>query len=135
MLFFFFFKQKTAYEMRISDWSSDVCSSDLGVGKGRAYPRREGAEEGDRRAGPIGEPRRMIRAAALAMMLLLSGCTLRPLYGGGGDGAVATTLRSVAVAPIEGRAGWLVRPALEGRLGAKGEEAAHRPDDGAGDGI
>src|SRR3546814_5883925 len=31
MLFFFFFKQKTAYEMRISDWSSDVCSSDLEV--------------------------------------------------------------------------------------------------------
>src|SRR3546814_16016869 len=30
MCFFFFFKQKTAYEMRISDWSSDVCSSDLG---------------------------------------------------------------------------------------------------------
>src|SRR3546814_2975293 len=29
-VFFFFFKQKTAYEMRISDWSSDVCSSDLG---------------------------------------------------------------------------------------------------------
>src|SRR3546814_5348405 len=29
----FFFKQKTAYEMRISDWSSDVCSSDLAVGK------------------------------------------------------------------------------------------------------
>src|SRR3546814_9479665 len=30
---FFFFKQKTAYEMRISDWSSDVCSSDLGSNK------------------------------------------------------------------------------------------------------
>src|SRR3546814_4210370 len=30
-VFFFFFKQKTAYEMRISDWSSDVCSSDLFV--------------------------------------------------------------------------------------------------------
>src|SRR3546814_10371652 len=30
MFFFVFFKQKTAYEMRISDWSSDVCSSDLG---------------------------------------------------------------------------------------------------------
>src|SRR3546814_4957072 len=29
-LLFFFFKQKTAYDMRISDWSSDVCSSDLG---------------------------------------------------------------------------------------------------------
>src|SRR3546814_8934892 len=32
---FFFFKQKTAYEMRISDWSSDVCSSDL------FFPRRQ----------------------------------------------------------------------------------------------
>src|SRR3546814_4206243 len=31
--FFFFFKKKTAYEMRISDWSSDVCSSDLGPGE------------------------------------------------------------------------------------------------------
>src|SRR3546814_3382462 len=30
--FFFFFNQKTAYEMRISDWSSDVCSSDLRLG-------------------------------------------------------------------------------------------------------
>src|SRR3546814_3897500 len=29
IILFFFFKQKTAYEMRISDWSSDVCSSDL----------------------------------------------------------------------------------------------------------
>src|SRR3546814_1788740 len=33
---FVFFKQKTAYEMRISDWSSDVCSSDLGVGQHQA---------------------------------------------------------------------------------------------------
>src|SRR3546814_2322220 len=38
---FFFFKQKTAYEMRISDWSSDVCSSDLA--------RPFGAELRDRR--------------------------------------------------------------------------------------
>src|SRR3546814_19718624 len=33
-MFFFFFKQKTAYEMRISDWSSDVCSSDLDIDLG-----------------------------------------------------------------------------------------------------
>src|SRR3546814_6577012 len=43
--FFFFFKQKTAYEMRISDWSSDVCSSDLRagsfVGPSTRGPRRE----------------------------------------------------------------------------------------------
>src|SRR3546814_5451651 len=38
MLFhFFFFKQKTAYEMRISDWSSDVCSSDLPPGGNGLY--------------------------------------------------------------------------------------------------
>src|SRR3546814_6995389 len=35
LLVFFFFKQKTAYELRISDWSSDVCSSDLSPSKGR----------------------------------------------------------------------------------------------------
>src|SRR3546814_7153723 len=35
---FFFFKQKTAYEMRISDWSSDVCSSNLSFGRGYSRP-------------------------------------------------------------------------------------------------
>src|SRR3546814_20961809 len=40
---FFFFKQKTAYEMRISDWSSDVCSSDLVVmDRRRRQQRRNG---------------------------------------------------------------------------------------------
>src|SRR5216117_44420 len=34
MLCFFFFKQKTAYEIRKGDWSSDVCSSDLGLKRG-----------------------------------------------------------------------------------------------------
>src|SRR3546814_14767165 len=43
--FFFFFKQKTAYEMRISDWSSDVCSSDLGGAVGnRAAMGGRGAQ-------------------------------------------------------------------------------------------
>src|SRR3546814_8315789 len=37
--FFFFFKQKTEYEMRISDWSSDVCSSDL-IGRESISHRR-----------------------------------------------------------------------------------------------
>src|SRR3546814_9908883 len=46
-LIFFFFKQKTAYEMRISDWSSDVCSSDLHalgvvvVGEAEVVARRQ----------------------------------------------------------------------------------------------
>src|SRR3546814_16173904 len=38
---FFFFKQKTAYDMRISDWSSDVCSSDLSIGHQAAAERSE----------------------------------------------------------------------------------------------
>src|SRR3546814_7186063 len=37
MFLFFFFKQKTAYEMRISDWSSDVCSSDLPARLGHTH--------------------------------------------------------------------------------------------------
>src|SRR3546814_1690948 len=43
LVLFFFFKQKTAYEMRISDWSSDVCSSDLAVLEGltQGIDRRE----------------------------------------------------------------------------------------------
>src|SRR3546814_1915359 len=41
---FFFFKQKTAYEMRISDWSSDVCSSDLIAGARKTY-RSHGKEQ------------------------------------------------------------------------------------------
>src|SRR3546814_16491165 len=43
----FFFKQRTAYEMRISDWSSDVCSSDLGsMTKRKIFPDAEAALAG-----------------------------------------------------------------------------------------
>src|SRR3546814_7960394 len=41
-MLFFLFKQKTAYEMRISDWSSDVCSSDLVVGLAHDAQARAG---------------------------------------------------------------------------------------------
>src|SRR3546814_1781004 len=66
----FFFKQKTAYEMRISDWSSDVCSSDLcgGNGKGRGPDRPTSTESGPfRRTGaaafrlPVGTAGRQSR--------------------------------------------------------------------------
>jgi LPS-assembly lipoprotein len=59
----------------------------------------------------------MRRAALLALMLALAGCSLRPLYAGGASGPVAQALHGVQVAPIQGRAGWLVRTALEDRLG------------------
>src|SRR3546814_11135020 len=45
MSHFFFFKQKTAYEMRISDWSSDVCSSDLG--QRQLHDRGQQADPGE----------------------------------------------------------------------------------------
>src|SRR3546814_4038363 len=53
-MFFFFFKQKTAYEMRISDWSSDVCSSDLrlgGIALGNILHRPIGQREGGKPGG------------------------------------------------------------------------------------
>src|SRR3546814_3584240 len=53
---FFFFKHKTAYEMRISDWSSDVCSSDLD----RSHRRRRQRLRGARRRG-AGPPRPRLR--------------------------------------------------------------------------
>src|SRR3546814_3579077 len=63
-VFFFFFKQKTAYEMRISDWSSDVCSSDLRRIKLGDVGRALGA--GELRAKADVGDRRILDAAAPA---------------------------------------------------------------------
>src|SRR3546814_8261888 len=68
MWFVFFFKQKTAYEMRISDWSSDVCSSDL-------QPDRVDAEFGDvvelvDEAGEIADAVAIAIAEALDVQLI-----------------------------------------------------------------
>src|SRR3546814_20061435 len=52
--FFFFFKQKTAYEMRISDWSSDVCSSDLRHAEAQ---HQAGDEEQDHHAEQVADQR------------------------------------------------------------------------------
>ncbi|WP_238475250.1 LPS assembly lipoprotein LptE [Sphingomonas cavernae] len=56
--------------------------------------------------------------------LALSGCGLRPLYGGGSKGAVAQSLGQIEVAAIPGKAGWLVRNAVTDRLGAMPQGAA-----------
>src|SRR3546814_8029290 len=64
LLCFFFFKQKTAYEMRISDWSSDVCSSDLDPDRAAVHPhanqssRRELRARHVRLRGALGRDRR-----------------------------------------------------------------------------
>ena len=66
----------------------------------------------------------MRRLAILVAALLLTGCGLHSLYGGGRSGLVAGPLRSVTVAPIPGRSGWLVRNKLVDRLGESGEGPA-----------
>ena len=53
---------------------------------------------------------------ALLAPLTLSACGLQPIYAGGGSGAVAQGLAGIDVPPIEGRAGWLMRNALNDRL-------------------
>ncbi len=72
----------------------------------------------------------MIRGPGLAVALLaLSGCDLRPLYGGGSSGTVATTLAAVTVAAIPGQSGWLMRNKLVDRLGdSRPGSSAYRLD-------
>src|SRR3546814_5840744 len=72
-MFFFFCKQKTAYEMRISDWSSDVCSSDLRGGVLVSSDRR--AASGRRQALKHGPP------------CGCPGASAPPLHGRSGRGA------------------------------------------------
>src|SRR3546814_6035696 len=63
MCFLLFFKQKTAYEMRISDWSSDVCSSDLQLAD---RDRRNRRKIGSLRSPDIGNIGELDRRAAMA---------------------------------------------------------------------
>jgi LPS-assembly lipoprotein len=61
-----------------------------------------------------------MKRAAILLVLTLGGCGLKPLYSGGSSGVVAQTLSGIAVTPIEGKSGWLVRNALSDRLAATG---------------
>lgn len=64
---------------------------------------------------------RLLLAALLGLAAApLGGCGLQPLYAGSGQGSVARGLAAVEVPPIEGKAGWLVRNALNDRLAAAG---------------
>ncbi len=69
----------------------------------------------------------MMRIWILGLALMLSACGLRPMYAGGGSGAVAGSLRAIQVQAIPGRAGWLMHKALVQRLGAtESSDAAYR---------
>src|SRR3546814_1656003 len=71
---FFFFKQKTAYEMRISDWSSDVCSSDLCNDHQEINVRAQAARGVPGFPGDKTTPEQNCRNI---------GCNFRPRHGGG----------------------------------------------------
>jgi LPS-assembly lipoprotein len=66
----------------------------------------------------------MRRAAFFLACLVLTGCGLHPLYGGGASSPIAATLRSVEVAPIAGQSGWFMHNKLVDRLGESGSGAA-----------
>lgn len=57
----------------------------------------------------------------MAALMSLSACGLQPLYSGGANGAVAQGLAQIEVPAIPGRSGWLLRNALQDRLGVAGE--------------
>ncbi len=61
--------------------------------------------------------------AAFILSITLAACNLTPMYAGGGTGAVGQGLAAIEVAPIQGRAGWLMRNALNDRLSAAGAAA------------
>jgi len=68
----------------------------------------------------------MKRIGVLLLALALPGCGLHPLYSGGSNGAVATMLTRVQVAPIDGKAGWLMGNALRDKLAAQGGAPLYR---------
>src|SRR3546814_9701616 len=100
----FFFKQKTAYEMRISDWSSDVCSSDLlGIALvGDRHPEGPGLRTG---RSPHRLPRRLWLAGKPAFIDLLrdEGADVRvhPARDGQEDATVARDGGMIAQHPFE----------------------------------
>src|SRR3546814_9977715 len=105
-MWFFFFKQKTAYEMRISDWSSDVCSSDLSGG-GPATAAGAGARHGVRtrawHAHRSGGVRRGDAAAARVRpqpRFRVRGMIGKPMRARGETGRSAAWLRHAGIASL-----------------------------------
>src|SRR3546814_5874336 len=101
----FFFKQKTAYEMRISDWSSDVCSSDLGaggwgrrIGQAPTYPIRRKPMSSSRRTTTItrkGAGMTQGKTVTIVLVALIvglgAGFVLRPIILPAGQAAAGVS--------------------------------------------
>src|SRR3546814_515553 len=109
VLYFFFFKQKTAYEMRISDWSSDVCSSDLMLARG------DGAiiNMASVASSVKGVPNRFVYGVTKAAVIGLTKAIAADYVGKG--------IRCNAICP-----GTVETPSLNERLAAQGDYEATR---------
>src|SRR3546814_6001251 len=101
---FFFFKQKTAYEMRISDWSSDVCSSDLLLEAVTGLPVATAAPQHRRQMGARNRVAERDSQIAEQCPRLVAGdrylgavgvANLQAAEQGDGDGAAAILARSL----------------------------------------
>src|SRR3546814_4368187 len=113
---FFFFKQKTAYELRISDWSSDVCSSDLRAGLSDAMPispiSRQNAITHDRSmTTTAAKPRRSQAARSAATRAKVIAAARDILCAQGYSGATMHAIRdapgmSLGATQQTGRASW-----------------------------
>src|SRR3546814_17850404 len=108
MYLFFFFKQKTAYEMRISDWSSDVCSSDLEPKDNWTALFRPGERVRLRFINAAAMTSFNVRIPGLSLgVVQADGQNVRPVEVGEFQIAVAETY-DVIVQPVEERAFTLV---------------------------
>lgn len=72
----------------------------------------------------IRAPAFLAACAPLAALAMLGGCGLQPMYVGGSSGSVARGLANIEVPAIPGHAGWLMRNALQDRLGGSDASAA-----------
>src|SRR3546814_11249692 len=123
----FFFKQKTAYEMRISDWSSDVCSSDLGCGMASSETASAASVAV---SGAISIAPATTAMAGKSLPGMAAICRSAGAIGGAATASGATSSPANAAAKPPGRTGdnALPRPPSAGcgRAGSK-EDKGERP--------
>src|SRR3546814_3546049 len=114
----FFFKQKTAYEMVISYWSLDVCSSDLGGGAGgevddAALARRGADRDGVRLIGDRSLPQRHRARRGGGGVLAERGAETTRSGGGGPEGAGALALRGCPFTAVPKGVGIKIDPSAD----------------------
>src|SRR3546814_15354062 len=104
-VFLVFVKQKTAYEMRISDWSSDVCSSDFDI-NGTTISATNGS---------VAKLRQLAVLANVTYDIPLGGNTFKP-YVGVGLGAVGSHLKALGEDDGSVRLAWQPRPGAAAKV-------------------